>query len=96
MSFGERAALEGVLAQLRPRLALEIGSAEGGSLARIAAYACEVHSVDVSLRSLPGRWARTFISTPARARGFFGVGGLRLRRAAARSHSSTATTRSMA
>ena len=48
MSFGERAALEGVLAQLRPRLALEIGTAEGGSLARIAACAHEVHSVDLT------------------------------------------------
>jgi hypothetical protein len=48
MSFGERAALEGVLAQLRPSLAVEIGTAEGGSLARIAAYADEVHSIDLS------------------------------------------------
>jgi hypothetical protein len=48
MSFGERAALEGVLAQLKPRLAIEIGTAEGGSLRRIAAHASEVHSIDVS------------------------------------------------
>ena len=48
MSFGERAALEGVLAQLRPRLAVEIGTAEGGSLERIAAYSDEVHSIDVT------------------------------------------------
>jgi hypothetical protein len=48
MSFGERAALEGVLAQLRPRLALEIGTAEGGSLERIAAHSGEVHSIDVT------------------------------------------------
>jgi cephalosporin hydroxylase len=48
MSFGERAALEGVLAQLRPRLALEIGTAEGGSLARIASYSAEVHSIDLT------------------------------------------------
>jgi hypothetical protein len=48
MSFGERAALEGVLAQLRPRLAVEIGTAAGGSLARIARYSEEVHSIDVS------------------------------------------------
>ena len=38
MSFGERAALEGVVAQVRPRLAVEIGTAAGGSLARIARY----------------------------------------------------------
>jgi hypothetical protein len=48
MSFGERAALEGVLAQLRPQLAIEIGTAEGGSLARIAAYSAEVHSIDLT------------------------------------------------
>lgn len=46
MSRGERAALEGLLTQARPALALEIGSAEGGSLARIARHAGEVHSFD--------------------------------------------------
>jgi hypothetical protein len=59
MSFGERAALEGVLAQLSPGLALEIGTAEGGSLERIAAYSTEVHSIDVThepvKRALPSR-----------------------------------------
>ncbi|HEY5199178.1 MAG TPA: class I SAM-dependent methyltransferase [Solirubrobacteraceae bacterium] len=58
MSFGERAALEGVLAQVRPRLAVEIGTAEGGSLARIAAHSAEVHSLDLTheplSRELPG------------------------------------------
>ncbi len=48
MSFGERAALEGVLAQVRPGLAVEIGTAEGGSLERIAAYSDEVHSIDLT------------------------------------------------
>ena len=48
MSFGERAALEGILAQLAPRLAIEIGTAEGGNLARIASYSAEVHSIDVT------------------------------------------------
>ncbi|HLY49477.1 MAG TPA: class I SAM-dependent methyltransferase [Solirubrobacteraceae bacterium] len=48
MSFGERAAVEGILAQLRPELAVEIGTAAGGTLARIARYAGEVHSVDIS------------------------------------------------
>jgi hypothetical protein len=52
MSFGERAVTEGVLAQLRPQLALEIGTAEGGNLARIARYAAEVHSIDVSYAEL--------------------------------------------
>ncbi len=47
MSFGERAALEGLLSQLRPALALEIGTAEGGSLKRIAAHSGEVHSFDL-------------------------------------------------
>lgn len=49
MSFGERAALEGVLAQLWPKLAVEVGSAAGGSLQRIAAYSDEVHSFDLTL-----------------------------------------------
>lgn len=48
MSFGERAALEGLLAQCRPRLAIEIGTAEGGSLERVAAYSEEVHSFDLA------------------------------------------------
>jgi hypothetical protein len=47
MSFGERAALEGVLCQVEPKLAIEIGTAEGGSLRRIAAHAAEVHSFDL-------------------------------------------------
>lgn len=55
MSFGERAALEGVLAQLRPALAIEIGTAQGGSLERIASYSDEVHSIDISHDELGGR-----------------------------------------
>jgi cephalosporin hydroxylase len=51
MSFGERAALEGLLCQLRPRLAIEIGTAEGGSLARLAEHSDEVHSFDLILPS---------------------------------------------
>jgi hypothetical protein len=47
MSFGERAAIEGVLAQLSPRLAIEIGTAEGGSLRRIAAHSERVVSFDL-------------------------------------------------
>jgi Methyltransferase domain len=47
MSYGERAALEGLLSQLRPQLAIEIGTAEGGSLGRIAAHSAEVHSFDL-------------------------------------------------
>jgi hypothetical protein len=48
MAIGERVALEGVLAQLKPRLALEIGTAEGGSLERIAAHSAEVHAIDLT------------------------------------------------
>lgn len=47
MSFGERAALTGILAEVRPLIALEIGSAEGGNLRRIAAHSGHVHSIDV-------------------------------------------------
>jgi hypothetical protein len=47
MSLGERAALTGMLAQIRPRLAVEIGTAEGGSLRRISEYAGQVHSFDL-------------------------------------------------
>jgi hypothetical protein len=44
MTLGERAAMEGVLAQRKPRLAIEIGVADRGSLRRIAAHAEEVHA----------------------------------------------------
>jgi hypothetical protein len=47
MSYGERAAFVGLLCDLRPRLAIEIGTAEGGSLAQLAAYSEEVHSFDL-------------------------------------------------
>ncbi|HWF54042.1 MAG TPA: class I SAM-dependent methyltransferase [Solirubrobacteraceae bacterium] len=47
MSYGERAALEGILSSLRPRLSIEIGRAEGGSLRRIAAHSEAVISLDL-------------------------------------------------
>jgi hypothetical protein len=47
MSYGERATLEGVLCQLQPELAIENGTDEGGSLARIAAHRAESHSFDL-------------------------------------------------
>jgi hypothetical protein len=47
MAFGERAAIEGVLAALRPQLAIELGTAQGGSLGRIAAHTAEVHTFDL-------------------------------------------------
>ena len=53
MTFGERAAIEGMLAQLRPRVAIEIGTAEGGSLERIAYYSERVHSFDIVRPQLP-------------------------------------------
>jgi len=53
MSLGERAAVEGVLAQLRPPLAIEVGSAQGACLRRIAAHAREVHSFDLEAPRLP-------------------------------------------
>lgn len=48
MAYGERMALEGILSQLRPALAIEVGTAEGGSLRRIAAHSREVHAFDIS------------------------------------------------
>lgn len=58
MTFGERAALEGILSQLKPDLSIEIGTAEGGSLRRIAAHSAHVHSFDLvqpaeEVRALP-------------------------------------------
>jgi methyltransferase family protein len=47
MRYGERYALEGVVSDLRPALSIEIGTAEGGSLRRIAAHSGEVHSFDI-------------------------------------------------
>ena len=49
MTIGERAALEGILSQLKPELALEIGTAQGGSLRRIVEHSREVHSFDMHL-----------------------------------------------
>jgi hypothetical protein len=47
MSFGERAAVEGLLSQLKPRLSIELGTAQGGSLERIALHSEEVHTFDL-------------------------------------------------
>ncbi|WP_320671121.1 class I SAM-dependent methyltransferase [Patulibacter defluvii] len=47
MSYGERLAIEGLLSALSPSLAVEIGTAEGASLRRIAAHSAEVHSFDL-------------------------------------------------
>lgn len=48
MSLGERAAIEGLVSQVRPNLALEIGAGLGGSLKRIAAHSDEVHEIDLN------------------------------------------------
>jgi len=45
MTWGERAALEGLLTAMKPALSIEIAIAPGGSLGRIAAHSDEVHSV---------------------------------------------------
>jgi hypothetical protein len=50
MPFGEQAALEGVLALLKPQLAIEVGTAEGGSLERIALHSSEVHTFDLTVK----------------------------------------------
>ena len=47
MSFGERAALEGVLSQCKPRLAIEIGTYEGGSLGLLVRHSEHVHTFDL-------------------------------------------------
>jgi hypothetical protein len=47
MQHGERAALEGLLAFVKPRVAIEIGTARGGSLRRLAAHSEVVHSLDL-------------------------------------------------
>ena len=52
MSPGERAAVEGALSEVRPALAIEVGTAEGAGLRRIAAYSEEVHSFDLEPPSL--------------------------------------------
>lgn len=48
MSYGEQAALVGILAALEPQLALELGTFRGGSLAPIAAYSDQVHTFDLA------------------------------------------------
>jgi hypothetical protein len=55
MSLGERAALVGLLADVRPRVAIEIGTAEGGSLRRLAEWSGHVHSFDLVEPAAPAR-----------------------------------------
>jgi cephalosporin hydroxylase len=48
MSFGERAVLQGILSELKPRVSIEIGSAQGGSLQWVARHSESVHSIDLT------------------------------------------------
>jgi len=48
MEPGERMAFIGLLSGLRPRLAIEIGTCLGGSLAVISKFASEIYSLDIS------------------------------------------------
>jgi len=50
MSHGERASLEGIVAAIRPELAIEIGTHRGGSLGPISRYSRAVHTFDVASR----------------------------------------------
>jgi hypothetical protein len=47
MALGERAAFEGLVSDLSPRLAVEIGIGQGGTLERLAAHSDEVHAFDL-------------------------------------------------
>jgi methyltransferase family protein len=51
MQLGEKWAFEGLLSQVQPGLAVEVGTYEGGSLRRIAAHAGEVHAFDIDPRA---------------------------------------------
>jgi Methyltransferase domain len=47
MTWGERAAIEGLLSLVRPAVSIAIDTAQGESVRRIAAYSGEVHAVDL-------------------------------------------------
>jgi predicted O-methyltransferase YrrM len=48
MSFGERAVLQGILSELKPRVSLEIGTAQGGSTRWIARHSRRTHTIDLN------------------------------------------------
>lgn len=50
MGLGERAAVAGVLAELRPSVSIELGTFRGGSLGTIAKFSDRVHSFDLELQ----------------------------------------------
>jgi hypothetical protein len=47
MTYGERAALEGLVTAARPEVAIEIGTAAGGSLDCVASHSGAVHAFDL-------------------------------------------------
>ncbi len=47
MTLGERFAIEGLLGHLQPALSIETGTAQGGSLRRLALHSGEVHAFDI-------------------------------------------------
>jgi hypothetical protein len=49
MALGERAAFEGLVSDLKPALAVEIGVGQGGTLERLAAHSDEVHAFDLDV-----------------------------------------------
>ena len=50
MGRGERAALEGMLATLKPSISIEVGIRHGGSLRCISAHSGQVHAFDLKLQ----------------------------------------------
>ncbi len=54
MSYGERAALIGLAGQLRPKLAIEIGSSAGGGLLALLPHCEELHSFDLEPPTVDG------------------------------------------
>jgi hypothetical protein len=50
MGLGERAAVAGVLAELRPSVSIELGTYLGGSLSTLAKFSDRVHSFDLELQ----------------------------------------------
>ena len=64
MTAGARAALLGVMSALNPKLAIEIGRAEGRSPASIAAHSLELQSFDIVEPSLePDRFSNVILQT---------------------------------
>jgi hypothetical protein len=56
MGLGERAAVVGLVSDVHPALAIEVGTAQGGSLGPVAAHSAEVHSIDLAFDLDQGRF----------------------------------------